>query len=87
MTALTNKWRALVACILLVLLAFLAANFYLGLGFFGRQAKLILVSVMVVGIVWISFFAPTRGEGQKPENHSKGANGPQDERDRNQHNG
>jgi hypothetical protein len=47
---------------------FALANFYLDLGFFGRGAKGVLLSVMGVFVIYAAYFVPTR---QDVHEHSR----------------
>ena len=56
-----NVNRAL-AGLLLAALLFFGTNYYLELGFFGRGAKLLMISVLGIGVIYSAFFVPTRQE-------------------------
>lgn len=53
-------WQRIIGISLGLLTAFFMANYYLGLGFFGRGAKGLLILMIGLGIMWGAFFAPTR---------------------------
>lgn len=66
MTKSTYTLHMAFAWVLLVALAFCAANYYLDLGFLSaRSAKGLLILVVAVGVVWSAFFAPTRQEREE----------------------
>jgi fatty acid desaturase len=56
-----NGHRA-IAGIWLIVFLLAAANYLLEFGFFGRYAKLVMVLVLAVGIIYLTFFMPTRQE-------------------------
>lgn len=67
MTKLKYNLHRVFGCVLSVLLLLLAANYYLDLGLFGRAAKMLMILVMGVVVVWGTFFFPTRQEREEYE--------------------
>jgi hypothetical protein len=66
-----NKKR-IVAVALLLFVVFSAANYYLSLGILPRYAGLIMMSGVLVVLVFISRFAPTRKEFEENQNNKTG---------------
>jgi NADH:ubiquinone oxidoreductase subunit 6 (subunit J) len=74
MTLPYNLNRALAAVLLLALL-FLGANYYLALGFFGPHAKLLMVLVLAIVVIYSALLMPTRQEMRGHREANRGAKG------------
>ena len=62
--------RVLAATLFVVILVSMG-DYFLGLGFFGRNAALVIASVIVVGVIYLGFLAPTREEIRKQREANK----------------
>lgn len=71
MTKLTYNLHRIFAGLLLLVLVFAGADYYLDLGFFGRGAKGILILGMALVVIYGAFFSPTRQDMREHRNARK----------------
>lgn len=71
MTRLTYNLHRIFAGLFLLMLLFSGADYYLDLGFFGRGAKGILILVLALGVIYGTFFSPTRQDMREHRNARK----------------
>jgi hypothetical protein len=64
----TYNQKRLVAALLLLLVVSSGANYYFDLGFFPRFAKLLMMLVVLVTLVYVMRFGPTRDEMERHRN-------------------
>jgi hypothetical protein len=62
MTRSTYTLHRILAGLLFVSLSFAMANYYFDLGFFGEQAKGVMILGVGLAVIYRSFFAPTRAD-------------------------
>jgi hypothetical protein len=61
----TYNQKRIVAAMLLLFVAFAGANYYFGFGVFPRYAKLIMLFGVLLTLVYVFRFGPTRDEMEK----------------------
>lgn len=74
MKSLTYSQKRVIAGILLTLVILSAINYLLGLGVFGRFAKLVAICAALLVVIYGMFLAPTREEmmRRKEEKRARG---------------